>query len=212
MTEFSSAFAERLAGFLEYRSARGFKRETYLGHLIKFDRWSLERHPEEAYLTRNMVHDWIGEDSASAYEISHRARAIRQLGRYFGALGEDAYVLPDKYAPIKSRAVPYIFADSELSALFSAIDLLPPNKREPYLNEIAPTLFRLTYTCGLRPNESRELLAENVNLETGEILITRTKQNKERIVVMSDDMTTMRESTISAGVYSAMAARISFRR
>lgn len=49
-------------------------------------------------------------------------------------------------------------------------------------------LFRLIYTCGLRPNEGRELLAENVNLETGEILITHTKHNKERTVVMSDDM------------------------
>ena len=31
-------------------------------------------------------------------------------------------------------------------------------------------------------------MAENIHLETGEILITHTKRNKERIVVMSDDM------------------------
>lgn len=76
----------------------------------------------------------------------------------------------------------------ELSALFRAIDQLPPTKKEPFLNEIAPALYRLIYTCGLRPNEGRELLAENIHLETGEILITHTKRNKERIVVMSDDM------------------------
>jgi integrase len=49
-------------------------------------------------------------------------------------------------------------------------------------------MFRLTYTCGLRPNESRELLCEHVNLDTGEIFITNTKKQRERIVVMSDDM------------------------
>jgi len=76
----------------------------------------------------------------------------------------------------------------ELTALFSAIDQLPPTKKEPFLNEMAPTLYRLIYTCGLRPNEGRELLAENINFETGEILITHTKRNKERFVVMSDDM------------------------
>ena len=188
MSEFSSAFAARLAGFLDYRMARGFKRETYLRHLIKFDRWCLEQHPDEAGLDRELVHEWIDDDDASSYEISHRAATIRQLGRYLGALGEDVYILPDKYAPIKSRAVPYVFTDAELSALFAAIDALPPKKNEPFLHEIAPTLFRLTYTCGLRPNESRELLTENVDLETGEILITRTKRNKERLVVMSDDM------------------------
>jgi len=66
-----------------------------------------------------------------------------------------------------------------------------PSTKKPFLNEIAPTLYRLIYTCGLRPNEGRELLAENISLETGEILITHTKRNKERFVVMSDDMRTL---------------------
>jgi len=188
MAEFSSAFAERLTTFLEYRVARGFMRETYLPHLFKFDRWCLGQRPNCLTLERSLVHDWIDDDTASAYEISYRARTLRQFGKYLGALGEDVYILPDKYAPIKSSAVPYVFTDSELTALFAAIDVLPSKKSEPYLNEIAPALFRLTYTCGLRPNESRELLTENVDLATGEILITRTKQNKERRVVMSDDM------------------------
>lgn len=76
----------------------------------------------------------------------------------------------------------------ELTALFSSIDRLPPTKKEPFLNEIAPTLYCLIYTCGLRSNEGRELLAENIHLETGELLITHTKRNKERFVVISDDM------------------------
>ena len=188
MTEFLSGFAERLNTFLDYREARGFKRKTYYRYLLKFDSWCSNRHTNETELKRELVHDWIDDDSASANEITNRARAIRQVGRYLGSIGEDAYILPDKYAPIKSKALPYVFTDTELAALFKAIDALPPKKNEPFLNEIAPTLFRLTYTCGLRPNESRELLTENVNLDTGEILITHTKRNKERFVVMSDDM------------------------
>ena len=50
------------------------------------------------------------------------------------------------------------------------------------------SLFRLIYACGLRPNEGRELNRANVNLDTGEILVTKTKRKKERLVVMSDDM------------------------
>lgn len=30
MTEFLSAFGERFSNFLDYRTARGYKRETYL--------------------------------------------------------------------------------------------------------------------------------------------------------------------------------------
>lgn len=40
----------------------------------------------------------------------------------------------------------------------------------------------------LRPREGRELKTENINFQTGELFITHTKRNKDRIVVMSDDM------------------------
>lgn len=55
-------------------------------------------------------------------------------------------------------------------------------------SKIPPVLFRLIYTCGLRPNEGRELLRENINLKTGELYITKTKRKKDRIIVLSDDM------------------------
>ena len=188
MTEFSSAFGEWLSNFLDYRTARGFKRETYLRHFIKFDRWCIENHPEQTQLSRELVLDWINDATISSHNTAQRVAAMRQFARYLCAIREEAYILPEKYAPLKSRAAAYLFTDFELTALFRAIDQLPPTKKEPFLNEILPVLFRLIYTCGLRPNEGRELLAENVNLETGEILITHTKRNKERLVVMSDDM------------------------
>ena len=188
MTEFSSVLGGRISSFLDYRTARGFKRETHLRYLIKFDRWCMQAHPEQTLLSRELVLDWIGDASASSYDIAQRAASIRQFARYLCAIGEEAYILPEKYAPLKSKAAAYIFTDAELTALFRAIDQLPPTKKEPFLNETAPVLFRLIYTCGLRPNEGRELLEQNVNLETGEILITHTKRNKERFVVMSDDM------------------------
>lgn len=190
MMKFSSAFGERFTNFLDYRTARGYKRETYLRHFIKFDRWCIENHPGQTVLTRELVLDWINDTAISSYNTAQRVVSMRQFARYLCAVGEEAYILPEKYTPLKSRAATYLFTDMELTALFRAIDQLPSTKKEPFLNEIAPTLYRLIYTCGLRPNEGRELLAENINLETGEILITHTKRNKERLVVMSDDMLT----------------------
>lgn len=188
MMEFSNAFGERISNFLDYRTARGYKKETYLRHLIKFDLWCIENHPAQTELSRELVLDWINDATISGYNIAQRVASMRQFARYLCAVGEEAYILPEKYTPLKSRAAAYLFTDMELTALFSAIDQLPPTKKEPFLNEMAPTLYRLIYTCGLRPNEGRELLAENINFETGEILITHTKRNKERFVVMSDDM------------------------
>lgn len=188
MTEFSSTFGGRITSFLDYRSARGFKKETYIRHFIKFDHWCMERYPEQVELSREFLLDWINDAAVSGYDTAQRVAAMRQFARYLCAIGEEAYILPEKYAPLRSRAVAYLFTDSELAALFQAVDRLPPTSKEPFLDEIAPVLFRLIYTCGLRPNEGRELLEENINLETGEILITHTKRNKERFVVMSNDM------------------------
>lgn len=188
MTEFSSAFGARISNFLDYRTARNFKRETYLRHFIKFDGWCVEKHPDQTQLSRELVLNWINDIASSSYNTAQRVASMRQFARYLCAIGEEAYVLPEKYASLKSRAVAYLFTDVELTSLFMAIDQLPPTKKEPFLDEIAPVLFRLIYTCGLRPNEGRELLTENINLDTGEILITHTKRNKERFVIMSDDM------------------------
>jgi integrase len=193
MAGFVSTFAAEIDAMLDYREARGYKRNHNIGKLIKFDRFCAEHFPEETTLSREIVLSWLDDETASCRSITTSATVMRQFGKYLSAADEDAYVLPDKYAANRTSFVPYIFTDSEMSALFSAIDTLAPDINEPYLSEAAPVLFRLTYTCGLRPNESRELLTENVNLDTGEILVTHTKQHKERFVVMSDDMLALAE-------------------
>lgn len=184
MSEFSSLFGERIFDFLNYRIARGFKRETYVRHFINFDRWCRDEQPEQRELTQELVHKWIGVGDASSHEIKSRITAIRLFGKYLCAIGDNAYVLPEKYITCGSKFMPHIFTDSELTALFDSIDNLRSTKAEPFLHEIAPTMFRLIYTCGLRPNEGRELLLENVDFDTGRILIvliSAVKCSKNRV-------------------------------
>ncbi len=191
MNNYSSAFSSKLDAMLEYRAACGFKQDTHARNLRVFDLYCREYFPDTATLTHEVVHGWIDRETAKGSGLNAKTAAIRQFGKYLCAIGEDAYVLPEKFAHHVNRMVPYMPTDAELTALFSAIDRLPADKSEPFLPEIAPVMFRLIYTCGLRPNEGRELLRANINLDTGEILITHTKRNKERMVVMSDDMQAM---------------------
>lgn len=130
----------------------------------------MERRPGEAPAT---LHGWAG--------------FIRGFGKYLLSIGKEAYVLPDKFVGGKSTFIPYIFTDEEIAALFREIDRAECSRDhlQPFL---LSTIFRLIYTCGLRPNEGRCLKRCNVNLRTGEILVTETKRRKERLVVMSDDM------------------------
>ncbi len=128
---------------------------------------------------------WLESESTN---LSQKSSSIRLLGKYQLAIGKKSYVLYEKYVSSKISSKPYIFTDDELRNLFTSIDKTTSTKTEPFIDEILPVLFRLIYTCGLRPNECRELKVENINLKTGEIFIANTKGKKDRIVVMSNDM------------------------
>jgi integrase len=192
MNNFKSAFAPKLQAMLEYRTARGFKNQNHLANLIRFDRFCVEQYPAATALTAEIVYGWLDNETIlNPNMMNDRSCTIRQLGLYLTAIDEDAFVLTEKFGTNRNYNLPYNFTDAEITALFKAIEKITAPKNEPYLNVIAPTLFRLTYTCGLRPNEVRELLTENIDLKTGVITILNTKKNRDRIVVMSDDMLQM---------------------
>ena len=192
MSYYTSAFAPKLEAFLEFRIARGLKNNVHIANLIYFDRFCANHYSDSAVLTPEIVYGWIeSETTISPSMRNQRASTIRQFGLYLCSVDDEAFVITEKFGTNRSIHVPYNFTDSELSALFVAIDQMPTVRGEPFFNKIAPALFRLTYTCGLRPNESRELLCENIDLKSGVITLINTKKNRDRIAVMSDDMLKM---------------------
>jgi len=187
MSKFVSVFAPTMDGMFDYREALGFSRQTHEANLLSFDRYCVERNVHEPELTENLVWGWLNTQSAQKRAgMNNKAISIRIFAKYLAAIGQTAYILPDEMFAVKKAPAPYLFTDTELERLFSTIDNL--SDMEGFYTTIAPVLFRLIYTCGLRPNEGRELRRCNINLDTGEILITKTKRHKERIVVMSDEM------------------------
>jgi len=191
MNIFKSAFAPKMEAMLEYRTLRGYKENSYLPAMKRFDKFCLAHFPNADELTNEIVHAWLDVEVSEESNLAAPTTVIRQLGKYLAAIGENAYILPERFTSKRSKFIPHIFTDMEISSLFHAIDKLEPTKKEPFISEITPVLFRLIYTCGLRPNEGRTIEQSNVNLDTGELLITNTKHAKERIVVMSDDMLNM---------------------
>ena len=187
-TIFSSNFSSSLKSMIEYKKTIGYSENTYLPYCKNFDRYCFKNYPKDEYLTKDIVLDWISaSECKSGRIIQARAGFIRGFGKYLSNIGINTYVLPNKFNGIKQKFSPYIFTDDELSSLFKTIDK-SKNSRNSFQGLVFSTIFRLIYTCGLRPREARLLKRTTINLNTGEILITQTKNHKERIVVMSDDM------------------------
>lgn len=187
MNGFKSGLAQQMQAFLDYETAAGYSESTYLPRLRNLDAFLAENYPGESGLGEDMVLEWtVRRENESPPTFSNRCGFIRKFGSYLASTGVQAYILPNKFGPSGSCFSPYVFSDDELRDLFRSIDSL--TDPDPFVPFVLSTAFRLIYTCGLRPNESRNLKRGSVNLETGEILITETKRRKDRVVVMSQDM------------------------
>jgi len=185
MRDFSSGLAPAIAALLDYREALGYARNSHLSNLLKFDAFCAHNYPGVDYLTKDMVVEWLDEQVAGVHP---KTVTIRLLGRYLKAIGKESFIMPRGMSYERKTFAAYIFTDNELRNLFCAADATPPAKSEPFIGAILPVLLRLIYTCGLRPNEGRELLHKNIDFKTGELLISNTKYKKDRLVVMSGDM------------------------
>ena len=184
MYEFKSGFANQLVEYLNFREALGFSKE-HAKVLKYFDTFCFNYFPDRNLLTKDVVRGWFSHDIELGKKgFENKASAIRGFAKH---IGNGAYILPMEYVPRTKQFVPYVPTKAELVALFNAAENFK-RKNEPFINNTLVTMFKLMYSCGLRPNECRKLETKNVFLNTGELMITKTKRCKERIVVMSDEM------------------------
>lgn len=189
MTAFKSKFGTRMSEMIEYRVALGYAKKTHERRLHQLDSFIAEKYPNECELSRQLLVDWLAPTAGERVNArKSRASIARLFAEYLISVGDKAYLLPKNYIRGKVHFNPYIFTDAELMGLFAQIDKIENPKYDILKRCTASVLFRLIYTCGLRPGEGYRLKKENVNLDTGEILITETKLKKDRIVVMSQEM------------------------
>lgn len=187
MKNFTSKLAPVIKEYLEFRNTLGYSK-CHEYYLERFDNYCREYHPGLEALTKESVRGWISyETTRRRGGMDKQVSAVRMLAQY---MGNGAYILPATAASKRRKSTPYILTDDELLRLFTSADNIK-NSTDKSLKLIFPTLLRLLYTCGLRPNEGRLIKRNNINFGTGEILIEKTKGHnghRERIVVMSDDM------------------------
>jgi integrase/recombinase XerD len=121
--------------------------------------------------------------------LLRRITPVRQLAKYINSIGIEAYIIPAGIPRRQIRYVPHIFTDPELHAFFSEIDRASVGPYSgPVRHLIIPVFFRLLYCCGLRSSEARLLNVEDVDLEIGKLTIRQSKGNKDRTVMMSEEI------------------------
>ncbi len=178
--------------FNDYRQLRvslGYAQHPHYP-VREFIGYLLEKYPESDIITKEMFDSWLNQRAFH----SHAGHAdaitrIRMFLRYLRSVsGKDVFIPGDDYSVIKVKPYPYIYTDDELKRLFKAIDSFPPDSHSPMREYIVPVLFRMMYCCGMRPQEPASIRKEDFNLDTGEIYIRQSKRQRDRRIVISDDL------------------------
>mgnify|MGYP002551537101 CR=1 FL=1 len=187
--QFSSNLKNFIIGFLAEKRSLGYSYQSGESILKQFDRFCIECYPDVDTVTSELGLSWSvrrKDEKGSSFE--GRVCIIRELARYMKRCGTDAFVIPKGMGCGGSRFVPHIFTDEELVCFFEKLDKMKVNAASPLQHIVYPVLFRLLYSTGLRPSEAVNLSCQNVDLKNGVLFIEQSKGNKDRIVVLSDDM------------------------
>ena len=154
---FTSGLKEYMAGFIEEKHALGFPYIDGERIAFNFDRFCAENYPGCSTITKEMGLHWATmHEGEGQKNVSTRIGVARELARFMQREGCEAYIIPNDYGKNPGRHYSrHIFTDAELSAIFRAADNLPVSTRDYTAHLVAPVLFRLLYSCGLRPSEGR---------------------------------------------------------
>lgn len=179
MPSFQSKFANDIQGMKEWRGTLGYAADSYDRYLTHFDRYCKEVFPDADILTWDIALSYL-QAKRERRDIYVDIAAIRNLARYQLLLGKDACVFPADYFSYKKRQLPYIMSGEECRRFFHAADRYPHNPASPLIEYTAAAFFRLQYTTGMRPQETRRLRRQDFDFAHDTIYIADSKRHKDR--------------------------------
>ncbi len=184
-----SNFKEDITKFLELKHLLSYKYILGQKLIEQFDNFCFSKYPDENILTEEIALDWATpRKNESASSVANRIITVRQFAKFLNASYKNAFVIPGRYIPKKPKYNSYIYSNIELQRIFDVID----NKKFRCYHKnsyiVFPLLFRVFYCCGLRISEILSLKVKHIDLENGIIAVYESKNNDNRLVVLSDEL------------------------
>lgn len=184
---FRSVFADEINSYLNDRINAGFNKSTYMYYLKKFDTYCFNLGLNRPVFTREDAAGWLKRGPEEAHTTHYsRINAIKHFLGYLLIKGYDVYVTRD----IRFKGTdfkPYIYSEDEVKRYFWQVDNWYSNQNRKDAIQY-PVLFRTLYCCGTRIGETLHIRKKDVDLEKGILFLNETKNGKQRMVVMGDDL------------------------
>ena len=185
----SGNFKLYIEGLIEQKRSIGYPYDSSARILKAFGTFCINHYPHETTIVKKMAMHWAErKPNEHVNGLLRRITPVRQLAKYMNSIGVEAYIIPQGIPGKQIRYVPHIYSDQELRIFFDAIDKCAVSSSSPARHLTIPVFFRFLYCCGLRPSEARLIKVEDVDMENGELTIRQSKGNKDRTVMMSEEL------------------------
>ena len=186
---FAGAFKGELVMLLSEARVLGKKYAEEERLMRVFDRLSLE-YDCEMGLSKELVLAFVQKQPHWKRSTQERRIAmVRKVAMFLSIHGVPAYICgTDKLVITDEYFSPYIFSHDEISKILQTADCEIQARYYDRNHMFYPVVFRILYCCGLRISEALNLRIRDVDTKNGELFIKNSKNHKDRILPITDDL------------------------
>jgi integrase len=180
---FRSIFTPYFIGFLEMKGVMNFSTKRFRIFFLELDSFFIETNVTDVHISKEHISVWRSTQlNAKRTTLYSKYSMFRQFCQYICHTGQECYIpLLPKY--VRSDFVPYIFTHKQMKLIFESCDeLTMPDRRMTCILFALPALFRFLYSTGVRINEALSLKNEDMNFESNQIVLKKTKNQIHRLI------------------------------
>ena len=185
---FQSGFAGEINKYIDYKVNSGYKEKSFYSILREFDRFCVRRGIMDVSFTREDADAWSEKRETEA-STSHYARVnkVKCFMEYLALKGYNVTMMHDVFFKATDFQ-PHIYTDDEIRRYFAVVDSYTSKNSRMDVIQL-PVLFRFLYCCGTRINETLGIKKRDVDLENGIIRLLEVKNDCERFIIISPELT-----------------------
>lgn len=183
-------FLPYIENFIKLKHNLGYGASSMERSLRAFDRFAKLKGATRVFISEPLAKEWCAKRKGEANDTwSHRINFLRQFCIYLFNMGFDTYIPQKSPSKHDSNFIPYIYSEEERITILKGVDNLRLYDRHMNVSLfIMPVLVRLLFATGLRIGEALALKTEDVNLESGFLVVKKSKNGKERIVPFTNSL------------------------
>ena len=183
---FSSVFADEINDYIRLVVSTGRYVDKIRSSLKSLDIYLTNHFVADKTLAESLLRAWLGEKKVKPQTKDRILKDINGFAKYLASVGYQIH-LPE--SPISHNDyIPYIFSNEELTNIFHVADNYQVHTHGSPTDIQFPITLRILYCCGLRLREALTITWKEVDLSRGVITIHKAKNQKQRLVPISDSL------------------------